>query len=178
MKIRIPIVIALIALASCTVNAQKIKVAANPKADFSKFKTYNWDSGTLANPIIKGFIVSAVDREMTAKGFQKVDSDPDLLVTTLTAIGSDLTTTNPSWAPALNSIATGIPDSPQAWAVTKGTLLIDIIDARTKDGVWRGAATQTLDNGPSGDRAKDAKMVEKPINKAVQKMFKQFPSKT
>ena len=57
-------------------------------------------------------------------------------------------------------------------------MLTVIIDARTKDGVWRGAATQTLDNGPSGDRAKDAKMVEKPINKAVQKMFKQFPSKT
>lgn len=178
MKIKIPIIIALIALASFTVNAQKIKVAANPKADFSKFKTYTWDTATLANPIIKGYIIAAVDREMTAKGLQKVDSDADLLVTTVTAIGSDLTMTNPSWAPSLNSLATGIPDSPQAWTVTKGTLLIDITDARTKDGVWRGAATQTLENGPSGDRAKDAKMVEKPINKAVQKLFKKFPSKT
>jgi len=178
MKIKILTVIALIAFASLTVNAQKVKVAANPNVDFSKFKTYTWDQATLANPIIKQYIITAVDREMTAKGLTKVDADADLLVTMLTAIGSDLTMTNPSWSPSLNSITTGIPDSSQAWAVTKGTLLIDITDARTKDGVWRGSATQTLENGPSGDRAKDAKMVEKPINKAVQKMFKKFPSKT
>ena len=178
MKIKILIVIALIALTSITFNAQKVKVAANPNIDFAKYKTYTWDQATLANPIIKQYIITAVDREMTAKGLTKVDADADLLVTMLTAIGSDLTMTNPSWSPSLNSLATGVPDSSQAWAVTKGTLLIDITDARTKDGVWRGSATQTLENGPSGDRAKDAKMVEKPINKAVQKMFKKFPAKT
>jgi hypothetical protein len=83
--------------------------------------------------------------------------------------------TNPSWAPPLNSIATGIPSSSQAWPVTKGTLLINISDAKTRSEVWRGTATHTLENGPTGDRVRDAKNVEKPINKAVQKMFKKFP---
>jgi hypothetical protein len=59
--------------------------------------------------------------------------------------------------------------------VTEGTLVINISDATTKNGVWRGTATHTLENGPTGDRVRDAKTVEKPINKAVQKMFKQFP---
>jgi hypothetical protein len=169
------IVITLLVFGALTVNAQKVKVSSDPACDFSKFKTYTWDKGTLANPLIKQYIVAAVDREMATKGLQKVENDPDLMITTLTATESDLTVTNPSWAPALNSIATGIPASSQAWAVTKGTLVIDISDARTKNGVWRGTASHTLENGPSGNNARDAKAVEKPINKAVQKMFKKFP---
>jgi hypothetical protein len=165
----------LIALLAVTVNAQKVKVSSDPAIDVSKYKTYAWDQGTLANPLIKLFIVSAVDRELSAKGLQKVDSNSDLILTTLTATNSDLTMTNPSWAPQLNSIATGIPSSSQAWAVTKGTLVIDMSDARTKNGVWRGIASHTLENGPTGNPVKDAKQVEKPINKAVQKMFKKFP---
>jgi hypothetical protein len=165
----------LIALLAVTVNAQKVKVSSDPAIDFAKYKTYAWDQGTLANPLIKQFIVTAVDRELSAKGLQKVDSNSDLILTTLTATNSDLTMTNPSWAPQLNSIATGIPSSSQAWAVTKGTLVIDMSDARTKNGVWRGIASHTLENGPTGNPVKDAKQVEKPINKAVQKMFKKFP---
>jgi Domain of unknown function (DUF4136) len=169
------IVLVLLVLGAVTVNAQKVKVSSDPACDFSKFKTYNWDQGTLANPLIKQFIVAAVDKEMAVKGLRKVENDPDLMITTLTAIGTDLTMTNPSWAPALNSIATGIPSSSQAWPVTKGTLVIDISDARSKNGVWRGTASHTLENGPTGNNLTDAKTVEKPINKAVQKMFKKFP---
>ena len=169
------IVIALLVSSALAVNAQKVKVSSNPACDFSKYKTYTWDQGTLANPLIKQYIVAAVDKELTAKGLRKVENDPDMILTTLTATESDLTATNPSWAPALNSIATGIPASSQAWAVTKGTLMIDISDAKTKNGIWRGTASHTLEDGPTGNNAKDAKAVEKPINKAVQKMFKKFP---
>lgn len=167
--------ITLLVLSALTVNAQKVKVSSDPACDFSKFKTYTWDKGTLANPLIKQYIVAAVDKEMATKGLKKVENDPDLIITTFTASESDLTVTNPSWAPQLNSIATGIPASSQGWAVTKGTLVIDIADARTKNGVWRGTASHTLENGPSGNNLRDAKIVEKPINKAVQKMFKKFP---
>ena len=171
-------ILILIALLAVTVSAQKVKVSSDPACDFSKYKTYAWDEGTLANPLVKQYIVTAVDKEMAAKGMRKVKSDPDLLLTTLTATVSDLTMTNPSWAPALNSIATGIPASSQSWPVTKGTLVVDISDAKTKNGVWRGVASHTLENGPTGDRVRDAKQVEKPINKAVQKMFKKFPPAT
>lgn len=169
------IVIALIALAPVAVRAQKVNVISDPAADFSRYKTYTWDQGMHANPIVRQHIVAAVDNAMTARGLRKVDTEPDLIVSALASTESDLTVTNPSWAPVLNSIATGIPSSSQAWPVTKGTLLISISDAKTKNGVWRGTATQTLEHGPTGDRVRDAKTVEKPINKAVQKMFKKFP---
>ena len=171
------IIVALLALSSFTANAQKVKVVSDPSADFSRYKTYAWDQGGMANPLIKQSIIAAVDVAMSEKGLRKVETDPDLIMSALASTESDLTATNPSWAPQLNSIATGIPSSSQAWPVTKGTLLINMSDAKTRNEVWRGTATHTLENGPTGDRVRDAKNVEKPINKAVQKMFKKFPPK-
>ena len=172
---RILIVIALVAFGGIAVNAQKVKVTSDPGADFSRYKTYAWDQGTFSNPLIKQHIVAAVDSAMAAKGFQKVAQDGDLTVSALASTESDLATTNPSWHPSLNSIATGIPASSAAWPVTKGTLVVDLSDAKTKSAVWRGTATDTLEHGPTGDRIRDAKNVEKPIRKAVEKMFKKFP---
>ena len=169
------IIIALIALGSITGNAQKVKVTSDPGADFSRYKTYAWDQGMLSNPIIRQHIILAVDNAMAAKGLQKVEKEPDLILSALASTESDLTVTNPSWAPSLNSIATGIPSSSQAWPVTKGTLIINISDAKSRNAVWRGTASQTLEHGPTGDRVRDAKTVEKPIRKAVEKMFKKFP---
>jgi hypothetical protein len=53
--------------------------------------------------------------------------------------------------------------------------VIDLVDGQTKNSVWRGYATQILKDGPSGNITKDAKKVEQPIRKSVEKMFKQFP---
>ena len=172
---KILIIIALTALGSLSANAQKVKVTSDPGADFSRYKTYAWDQGMFSNPIIRQHIIVAVDNAMAAKGLQKVETEPDLIMSALASTESDLTVTNPSWAPSLNSIATGIPASSQAWPVTKGTLIINISDAKNKNAIWRGTASQTLEHGPTGDRVRDAKAVEKPIRKAVEKMFKKFP---
>jgi len=55
-------------------------------------------------------------------------------------------------------------------------LVVDLLDTKTKDSVWRGTATHTLDRGPTGNKVKDSKTVEKPMRNAVKKMFKQFPN--
>jgi hypothetical protein len=174
-KMKNLIIISLILVGSLSVNAQKVKVAADPSIDFSKYKTYAWDQGMFSNPMVQDMIIKAVDNEMAARGLQKVTTDPDLIVATLVATESDLNTSNTTWEPTLNTIAKGIPASSTTFAVTKGTLVIEISDASTKNSVWRGTATKTLEHGPTGDKAHDARTVAKPINKAVEKMFKNFP---
>ena len=109
------LITALLALSSFTANAQKVKVVADPNTDFSRYKTYGWDQGGMANPLIKQTVVAAVDIALSGKGLRKVETDPDLVLSALASTVSDLTATNPSWAPQLNSIATGIPSSSQAW---------------------------------------------------------------
>jgi hypothetical protein len=162
-----------------SVNAQKVNVGADPAVDVSKYKTYGWNKGPASsNPVIDQLIVTNVDREMTAKGLTKVTTDPELTVVAFAFTDTDIHESNPSWAPQLNSITTGIYSGGQSALITKGTLVVDMTDTKTKNGVWRGTATDTLKSGPTGDKAKDAKTAEKPIRKAVEKMFKQFPKPT
>jgi Domain of unknown function (DUF4136) len=162
--------------AAVSANAQKVKVAADPAVDLSRYKTYAWSNGLAgANPFVNQQIIAAVDSQLAAKGLTKVATDPELTLSAWVWTESDMHVSNPSWAPALNSIQTGVAVGSQGWPVTKGTLVIDIADTKSKNGVWRGTASDTLKHGPTGDKAKDAKSVEKPIRKAVDKMFKQFP---
>ena len=159
-----------------SISAQKVSVGADPAVDLTRYKTYAWATEMVSiNPIVSETVVSSVDSQLAARGLKKVDADPELTVVVFGSTESDIHVSNPSWAPSLNSIATGVAVGSQSWLVTKGTLVVDILDTKTKNSVWRGQATQTLDRGPTGDKAKDAKTVEKPIRNAVKKMFKQFP---
>ena len=173
---RATLIILLIVAGAISVAAQKVHVGADPNVDLSRYKTYTWSQGLAGpNALVNAQIVAAVDRELAAKGLQKTDTDPELTLAAWVWTESDMHVTNPSWAPALNSISTGVAAAPQSWAVTKGTLVIDISDTKTKNGVWRATATDTLNHAPTGNKAEDAKNAQKPIKKAVEKMFKKFP---
>ncbi len=174
MTTRTLILVGFVLLFVSSVSAQKVEVTFDRSSDFSKFKTYTWDKALITLPV-GPIIMQSVDNVMTAKGFKKVETDADLLITALAATESDLMTTTPSVVPGLNPITNGIPTTSQKLPVTRGTLVIEILDNKAKGSVWRGTASKTLDNGPTGNRGRDAKNVEKPINKAVEKMFKKFP---
>jgi hypothetical protein len=173
-KLAVMILVMLVCIVSAS--AQKVSVGADPAIDVAQFKTYAWSTERVSiNPVVSEIVVSSVDAQLAAKGLRKVDTDPELTIVVFGSTESDIHVSNPSWSPSLNSIATGVVVGSQSWLVTKGTLVVDIVDTKTKNSLWRGMATQTLDRGPTGDRAKDAKTVEKPIRNAVKKMFKQFP---
>jgi hypothetical protein len=170
------LLVSLIVAAALSANAQKVRVGADPATDLAKYKTYAWSNDSAgANPIVSQTIIAAVDEQLAAKGLKKVQTDPELTLSAIVWTESDMHVSNPSWAPALNSISTGVAVGAQSWPVTKGTLVIDIADTKSKNGVWRGTATDTLKHAPTGNKAKDAQNVEKPIKKAVAKMLKQYP---
>ena len=163
--------------AATSASAQKVKVGADPSVDFSKYKTYAWSDGMVAaNPLINQLILRTVDDALAAKGLTRVSKDADVTLAAFAALNSNLHISYPTWGRSVTSAtATGMSIGEQNVAVSKGSLVIDIADARTKSTVWRGSATQTLSEAPTGISAKDAKNVENHIRKAVDKMFKQFP---
>jgi hypothetical protein len=168
----------LVLLAAATgASAQKVKVGSDPAADFSKYKTYAWSEGMVAaNPIVNQLILQTVDEALTAKGLTRVSKEPDVTLAAFAALNSDLHISYPTWGRSVSSAtATGMSVGTQSVALSKGALVIDIADARTKETVWRGTATQTLTEAPTGISSKDAKNVENHIRKAVDKMFKQYP---
>jgi Domain of unknown function (DUF4136) len=171
------IIVVTVFFAMATVNAQKVKVTADPGVDISKYKTYAWaEPMPPGNPLVQQTIVAAVEQAMTAKGLSKVEEQPEITVTYFAAINTDIQISYPSWSSAMGTtLATGIGVNSQSWPVSKGTFVLDIADAQSKNTVWRGSANHTLEHGPTGNYLKDAKSVEKPIRKAVEKMFKQYP---
>jgi len=169
----------LILMAFAAANAQKVQIGFDRTVDISKYKTYNWDKSPAShNPMIDKIARDAVDGAMASKGLTKVENTGDITVVVFTASESDLQISSPSWSPGLNSINTGIAVSSQSWPVTKGTMVVDLLDAQTKSSVWRGTAMDSLSHNPTGNIAKDAKNAQKHIQKAVEKMFKKFPPKS
>ena len=155
-------------------SAQRVKVTSDASVDVARYKTYAWAQPMpMGNPIILQTIVNAVDQAIAAKGLKLVDTEPELTIAFWTTTESDLHVAHPT---ASNpSLANAMPAGSLSWPVTKGTLVVSLVDTATKNSVWRATASHTLEYGPSGNPAKDAKTVEKPIMKAVAKMFKQFP---
>jgi hypothetical protein len=81
------------------VQAQKITVDSDKNLNFQEFKTYARTTGTpVKNPLFDQRIIDAVDKQMAAKGFQKVDlsANPDLIVLYHAAVGqkTELNTMN------------------------------------------------------------------------------------
>ena len=171
------IALVIILIAAGAVAAQKVKVTADPSADLTKYKTYQWDKPLPpGNPIVQQAIVDSIDQAMAAKGLTKLTEGADVTVVYFGAANTDTQIGYPSWSNGMGSGAsTGIAVGTQSWPVHKGTLVVDLVDGKTKNSVWRGTATSILKDGPTGNAAKDAQRVAEPIRKSVDKMFKQFP---
>ena len=158
-----------------SINAQKVSVGADPGTDLTRYKTYAWATDQASpNPIISRMIISAVETQLAAKGLTKVDTDPELTVVVFGSTESDTHVSNPSWAPSLNSSRRAWPSGRKTfWS--PGERWSSILKTPKRRRAFGAGKLRRRSIWPTGDRARDAKMVEKPIRNAVTKMFKQFP---
>ena len=151
--------------------AQTVTYDFDRTANFSKFKTYAWTPGTeLTDPLNHERVVRSVDSQLAAKGLTKVDAsaNPDVLVAYHASFEKNL---------QLNALGSGWgrfgglrSGTITTETIVMGTLVVDIMDASKRAMVWRGIA-----NGEIDAKAKPEKR-EKTINRAAQKLFKNYPS--
>ncbi len=147
--------------------AQQVSVNYNHGASFAQYHTYAWGSNNanqIQNSILAQVAQQDIDNAMAAKGFQKVSEsqNPDLILTANGGMRQQTSYT--AWG--MRGIGGGMGGiSPEQ--NVEGTMVVDLYDAKTQSLIWRGIAQNTLSNNGS----KNQQMVEK----AVQKMFKQWP---
>lgn len=174
------VIVLTLALSSTAAYAQKTSAGYDQSVDFSNYKTFMIpDQNGARNPFVNKLIMEALVRELTARGLTKVDTDGDLRISYLAANGPNLRvddvhfgyTVNPSYIGIMPIAATTM------WDVTTGTLLIDLFDNKTDKVVFRGTASEVLQRAPSSNPMADAKLVTKPINKSIAKIFKKYPVK-
>ena len=165
------------AFLSAVTHAQKTSAGYDKNADFSGYKTFSFDTHGARNPYVNNLIVEAVERELTTRGLTKVDANSDLLVVYMAAAGSNLQVASVPFYSVVNPAYIGVYGGATStmWDVTTGTLVIDLLDRKLDRIVFRGTAKDVLQRAPSADMAADAKVVSKPINKGIAKIFKNYP---
>ena len=165
------------ALLATVAQAQKTSAGYDQNANFSNYKTFAFDKGGAKNPFVNKMIIEAVGRELTSRGLTQVDANPDLRVIYMAASGFDVQVASVPFYTVMNPAYSGMVGGSTSamWNVTTGTLVIDLFDIKNERTVFRGSATDVLQRAPSADAAADAKIVSKPINKGIAKIFKKYP---
>ena len=153
--------------------AQQVSYDVDRQQDFSKFRTYTWVRGTeIADPLNHRRIVAAIDAQLAAKGLVPgaTPGQADVVVAYHASFDRDLQISGFSsgWGGyRFGGSRSGVA---RAEEIVTGTLIVDVIAARTREIVWRATATREID----ADATPEAR--ERNINRAVAKLFKTYPA--
>ena len=163
--------IAMFIFVTTALSAQQVKTDYDRSVNFSQYKTYSWEKVKTQDPLWVDRIKSAVDTDLTAKGWTQVPANGDISLVAIEATKNEQT---------LNTFYNGFGGGwrwggfggfGDATTTTDtyqvGTLVLDMFDTQTKKLVWRGSASDTLSD-------KTDKNI-KNLDKGVQKMLKHFP---
>lgn len=165
-------VFGLLLLICSVATAQDVKSNYMPGTNFAKYHTYKWviiQGGSHPNQIIDAEIKQAIDSQLAAKGLSKVEADnADLYVGYQVAIDQEKQWNAFGMGGGLRWGGMGTATSS---TISNGTLVLDMYDPATKQLVWTGNATKTLD--PSSNQEKN----QKNLDKAMQKLLKNYPPK-
>src|SRR5277367_668220 len=178
--------VALLSLGAIPAMAQDVRYDYDKDKDFSKYKSYKWvtiKGADQPDELTGKRIMAAVDAELATKGMAKTEGETaDLYIGYETAIGTEKQFTSyntgwnygPGWGGGWYGYGGGM-NSSTTYGTTStvyvGQLDLSMYDPATKQLVWRGVASKTLD-----PKAKPEKK-EKNIGKAVKKLLKNFPPK-
>src|SRR4029077_1466387 len=163
------LVVALLLATAGPLAAQDVRYNFMPGADFSKYRTYKWVNTGDAHPdqILEAQIKQAVDSQLASKGMTKTDDDKaDLYIGYQTAVNQE--TQWDVWGSRAFGMGSG---SWTSSTISVGTLVLDMYDPGTKQVVWTGSATKTIDTGSNHEKHM------KNLDKAMAKLLKNYPPK-
>ena len=130
-------------------------------ANFGAYNTYAWMEtpqmqALQRNSLFDKRLRSSVERQLDAKGFRKTDGDADLLLVYHAGMRDKLDVQQSGYFGRNVSVR----------QYQQGTLVVDLVDAKRKELVWRGTASGEVDKpDPSGEA----------LDKTLSKMFESFP---
>jgi len=169
---RTPLLLMALLLVGCS--SIETKVDYDRAASFSSYKTFAFkDVRTPDNPISMRRVQSAIDKTLASRGLAKADGTPDLWVVlhTRTRRQTQVTTYSSGWGwgwrwrgPYWNTA--------RVEQIPVGTLMVDLIDTKAKELVWRGSASRIVD---ADETPKDR---DEKVQEAVNKLFDGFPPKS
>ncbi len=149
--------------------------------DWTNFKTYAWvgakstgsataSGGVMDSGLLDQRIRSSVEFEMTSRAMTE-STTPDVLV--IYHVGSEDKIQVTDWGYRYSDYYWGYGGRQiDVYQFTEGTLVIDIIDAGTKNLVWRGTGSGVVDQ-----TQRTPEEIQEDIDKVVNKIMASFPPK-
>jgi hypothetical protein len=143
--------------------------------DFAQLRTYNWAPAEMLftgdprldnNTFFQERLQTAVEKQLAAKGFEKITSStPDLLLHYHASVGQEVDANGADQR-------YGFCDDCRPEVYDAGTILIDFVGGRSNKLVWRGWAEGTLD-GVVDNQA----WMEETVDAAVARILQRLPGK-
>ncbi len=174
----------LIAVAICGVavtGCATMNVSSHVRSgiDFARYRTYDWgpadalptgDPRLDKDPFFQDHVLGAIEKQLAAKGYELTASGtPDLLIHYHASINERIDINRADTEHGYcyeDDCRAGVT------AYEAGTIVLDIVDTRTNQVIWRGWAQDSLEGVlESQDR------MARQINEAVTRMLNRFPSK-
>jgi hypothetical protein len=165
MRTRLSIALLLIWSAACAY----VPVDVESDASSVSGKTWAWlprspvGHGEAEFALIDERVRADVERDLAARRFKKVDKErPDYLVTYYAALDKPISAQAITYAAGVPLMAKAVTSYPQ------GSLVIDLLDAKTGKLVWRGVGRRVFDAKQTPDERKER------IDAAVESVVDEF----
>lgn len=173
----LPLALLMLFVTSCS--SVRVTADYDRAVDFNQYKTYAFFKEGIdqaqVNDLDKKRILTAIDNNLTAKGFTKTDKNPDFVINIFTKAQQqvNVTTNNNFYSPyGYYGRGWGSYWGPNSTTVTtsiEGTLYIDILDTNKKALIWQGVGSGYLDKSPKPEKK------EERINDFIEKVLAKFP---
>jgi hypothetical protein len=153
----------------CAVPQVKTETTADPRANFSGYRTFQVQPGKLVehgvvnhrNEAVRVRIDSALAQELVAKGLAEAVQAPDLIVTYESRVETRPDVREVWWTPVYGWFVQPKGEGLLAGYHHANTLTIDVLDGRTRKLLWRSVA-----RGEDKDFS-DAKYIDNAVEYAL-----------
>ena len=163
----------LLALTACATT--DVRSFVQRGMDVTRYSTYTWGPGEAratgdarldSNPFFEERMQRAVEKQLDARGFEKSNLEvPDLFVHYHASVRQEINA-NGADQPYVTC------EDCQPYVYDAGTIVVDLIDARSGRLVWRGWEERSID-GVVDDQA----WMEKTVDEAVARILGQLPDR-
>jgi len=180
MRRALSILVICIALAALGCSPTPVKLDYDPAIDFDLYRTYDWldnrpdmpavvKSSMTRFPAVDAPLRAAVSEGLAAKRLALDEVDPNVLVAYHVGAENDIDVVK--WGYRYANAKAGWGVGLDVVSYPKGTLVIDVIDAKTMYVIWRASARRAIDGDPSQSTAGER------IAGAVEEMLRAYPAR-
>jgi hypothetical protein len=144
----------------------------DPAANFSQYKTFTIMPLTQFEkiPLTADRIKAAITQALQAKGLQPTSDTADLQIQVFAKLSQETQMTSTGGYGGWGYRGWGGGMSPTTVQnINVGTLVVDLVDAKTDKPVWRGMASDTMDQSSTGQQKQEK------LNYAMNQLFAKFP---